>query len=89
TWTTDRPAAPHGTRPAREHPTVPHQATPAERRPGDAPVPGPARLTPEEARTVASWDRDLDALTGELLRARESVTEVPLPASLTASQVLS
>ncbi|WP_055467367.1 ATP-dependent DNA helicase [Streptomyces ardesiacus] len=89
TWTTDRPAAPHDTRPAREHPTVPHQATPAERRPGDAPVPGPARLTPEEARTVASWDRDLDALTGELLRARESVTEVPLPASLTASQVLS
>ncbi|MGW3967919.1 UvrD-helicase domain-containing protein [Streptomyces ardesiacus] len=89
TWATDRPAAPHGTRPAREHPTVPHQATPAERRPGDAPVPGPARLTPEEARTVASWDRDLDALTGELLRARESVTEVPLPASLTASQVLS
>ncbi|MGV9550801.1 UvrD-helicase domain-containing protein [Streptomyces ardesiacus] len=89
TWTTDRPAAPHDTRPAREHPTVPHQATPAERRPGDAPLPGPARLTPEEARTVASWDRDLDALTGELLRARESVTEVPLPASLTASQVLS
>ncbi|MFD7952681.1 UvrD-helicase domain-containing protein [Streptomyces ardesiacus] len=89
TWTTDRPAAPHDTRPAREHPTVPHQATPAERRPGDAPAPGPARLTPEEARTVASWDRDLDALTGELLRARESVTEVPLPASLTASQVLS
>ncbi|WP_143590013.1 PD-(D/E)XK nuclease family protein, partial [Streptomyces africanus] len=43
---------------------------------------------PEEARTVASWDRDLDALTGELLRARDSVTEVPLPASLTASQVL-
>jgi DNA helicase-2/ATP-dependent DNA helicase PcrA len=87
TWTTERPAAPHDTRPAREHPTVPHQATPGERHPGDAPV--PARLTPEEARTVASWDRDLDALTGELLRARENVTEVPLPASLTASQVLS
>jgi DNA helicase-2/ATP-dependent DNA helicase PcrA len=45
-------------------------------------------LTPEEARTVASWDRDLDALTGELLRARDSVTEVPLPASLTASQLM-
>ncbi|CAM5406738.1 ATP-dependent DNA helicase [Streptomyces parvulus] len=57
-------------------PTVPHQQT------------APARLTPEESRTVASWDRDLDALTGELLRARESVTEVPLPASLTASQLL-
>ncbi|MGW4953919.1 UvrD-helicase domain-containing protein [Streptomyces parvulus] len=56
--------------------TVPHQQT------------APARLTPEESRTVASWNRDLDALTGELLRARESVTEVPLPASLTASQLL-
>ncbi|MFI8948654.1 UvrD-helicase domain-containing protein [Streptomyces sp. NPDC053750] len=86
-------------------PTVPHQATPPDRPPGDthavrphpstpepAPAPqepAPARLTPEEARTVASWDRDLDALTGELLRARESVTEVRLPASLTASQLLS
>jgi len=56
--------------------TVPRQATPD------------SRLTPEEARTVASWDRDLDALTGELLRARESVTEVQLPASLTASELL-
>ncbi|MFG2325525.1 UvrD-helicase domain-containing protein [Streptomyces sp. NPDC048568] len=85
-WTTDRP-------------TVPHQAT-APGRPGGTDLPrpasgehgsaqdAPARLTPEESRTVASWDRDLDALTGELLRARESVTEVPLPASLTASQLL-
>ncbi|MFE2434567.1 UvrD-helicase domain-containing protein [Streptomyces sp. NPDC059409] len=98
TWTTDRPAAQDRTaarkdgpaapdRPAarKDRPTVPHQATPPEPPRGDA----PARLTPEEARTVASWDRDLDALTGELLRARESVTEVPLPASLTASQLLS
>ncbi len=61
-----------------ERPTVPHQAQAPDR----------ASLTPEEARTIASWDRDLDALTGELLRARDSVTEVPLPASLTASQVL-
>ncbi|WP_226028991.1 ATP-dependent DNA helicase [Streptomyces hyderabadensis] len=97
TWTTDRPAAP------RQDPTVPHQGTPREQPPGAGPAPrsappapaprsappAPARLTPEEARTVASWDRDLDALTGELLRARESVTEVPLPASLTASQLLS
>ncbi len=51
-------------------------------------TPQEARLTPEEARAVASWDRDLDALTGELLRARDSVTEVRLPASLTASQLL-
>ncbi|GHA58018.1 ATP-dependent DNA helicase [Streptomyces tendae] len=89
TWTTDRPAVP------RESLAVPHQATRHQQPPGPAPapptppVPAPARLTPEEARTVASWDRDLDALTGELLRARESVTEVPLPASLTASQLLS
>ncbi|MFZ4151272.1 UvrD-helicase domain-containing protein [Streptomyces pseudogriseolus] len=74
-----------------ERPVVPHQATapdePARPRP-DRPVAAEARLTPEEARTVASWDRDLDALTGELLRARDTVTEVPLPASLTASQLL-
>jgi DNA helicase-2/ATP-dependent DNA helicase PcrA len=71
-------------------PTVPHQATAPEPRQAH---PHPAEpehppLTPEEARTVASWDRDLDALTGELLRAREGVTDVPLPAALTASQVL-
>ena len=48
----------------------------------------PGRLIPEEARTVASWDRDLEALSGELLRARRTVRDVPLPASLTASQVL-
>lgn len=84
TWTADRPTTP------RESPTVPHQAPPPhEPPPGSALAPVPARLTPEEARTVASWDRDLDALTGELLRARESVTEVHLPASLTASQLLS
>ncbi|MBE8472462.1 ATP-dependent DNA helicase [Streptomyces justiciae] len=80
-WTTDRP-------------TVPHQAT-APEPPAEAPqaLPHPAEpepdpFTPEEARTLASWDRDLDALTGELLRAREAVTDVPLPASLTVSQLL-
>ncbi|MEV7791617.1 UvrD-helicase domain-containing protein [Streptomyces sp. NPDC087512] len=84
--TPDRPAT---------RPTVPHQAPPPPQpgttgipRPQEPPRTGPSRLTPEEARTVASWDRDLDALTGELLRARQSVTEVPLPASLTASQLL-
>ncbi|MEU9398311.1 ATP-dependent DNA helicase [Streptomyces sp. NPDC048242] len=45
-------------------------------------------LTPEEARTLASWDRDLDALAAELLRSRRAVTDVPLPATLTATQVL-
>ncbi|GGT88589.1 hypothetical protein GCM10010244_11950 [Streptomyces coeruleorubidus] len=76
-------------RPA-DRPTVPHQAAPPEppaARPHPT-TPVHPRLTPEEARTVASWDRDLDALAGELLRARDSVTEVPLPASLTASQLL-
>lgn len=75
-WTTDRPT-----------PAIPHQAQPPE----PAGRPHPAQqglLTPEEARTLASWDRDLDALTGELLRARTSVTDVPLPASMTASQLL-
>ncbi|WP_308288445.1 ATP-dependent DNA helicase [Streptomyces macrolidinus] len=78
-WTSDRPA---------EHARVPGDD-------GAAPVVPRARrpeadhaLTPEEAQTIASWDRDLDALAGELLRARASVTDVPLPPSLTASQVL-
>ncbi|MET9966688.1 ATP-dependent DNA helicase [Streptomyces sp. NPDC006356] len=87
-WTTDRPTAVQTAPPA---PTVPHQATSPEppARPPARPHPTePAPLTPEEARTIASWDRDLDALTGELLRARASVTDVPLPASLTASQLL-
>ncbi|MFE8016052.1 UvrD-helicase domain-containing protein [Streptomyces antibioticus] len=69
--------------------TVPHQATPPEP-PVTTPDPGPRRprLTPEEARTVGSWDRDLDALSGELLRARRGVIDVPLPTTLSASQVL-
>ncbi|MFD8969066.1 UvrD-helicase domain-containing protein [Streptomyces sp. NPDC059568] len=45
-------------------------------------------LTPEELRTLASWDRDLDALTGELRRARATVRDVPVPPSLSASQLL-
>ncbi|MFG2283993.1 UvrD-helicase domain-containing protein [Streptomyces asoensis] len=75
-----------GRDPARPgRPTVPHQATAPE-----APAARARRtsLTPEEARAVASWDRDLDALAGELVRARRSVTDVPLPTTLTASQVL-
>ncbi|WP_149547523.1 ATP-dependent helicase [Streptomyces marokkonensis] len=81
---------------ATDRPTVPHQARApkAAGRPGAAERSRPPRhpeaprLTPEEARTVASWDRDLDALSGELLRTRASVTEVRLPATLTASQLL-
>ncbi|MFF9137654.1 UvrD-helicase domain-containing protein [Streptomyces albogriseolus] len=77
-WPTQRPAVPHQA-------TAPDESAHPRR---DLPAPAETRLTPEEARTVASWDRDLDALTGELLRARDTVTEVRLPASLTASQLL-
>ncbi|WP_189854778.1 ATP-dependent DNA helicase [Streptomyces poonensis] len=80
-WTSDRPVTSHQApvAEARPHPAEPQTTT----------VPADARLlTPEEARTIASWDRDLDALAGELLRARQRVTDVPLPASLTASQLV-
>lgn len=50
-------------------------------------LPAP-RLTPEETRTLASWDRDLDALAGELRRARATVRDVLVPASLSATQLL-
>ncbi|MFC0599645.1 UvrD-helicase domain-containing protein [Streptomyces palmae] len=56
--------------------------------PADAMAPGRDPLVPEEARLVESWDRDLDALAGELRRARATVREVPLPAVLSASQLL-
>ncbi|MFJ6010488.1 UvrD-helicase domain-containing protein [Streptomyces sp. NPDC092952] len=70
-------------------PSAPH--VPAARTPEPEPAPGPAgehRLTPEEARTLASWDRDLDALAGELRRARATVRDVVVPASLSATQLL-
>ncbi|MER6613763.1 UvrD-helicase domain-containing protein [Streptomyces xantholiticus] len=66
---------------------------PADRGAGDfARVPGRGgageNLTPEDARTIASWDRDLDALAGELRRNRATVRDVLVPPSLSASQVL-
>ncbi|MFI6930508.1 UvrD-helicase domain-containing protein [Streptomyces sp. NPDC050287] len=79
-----RPESARLTEPPHTAPARPH-SEPARPHPTE---PGHAPLTPEEARTIASWDRDLDALTGELLRARHSVTDVPLPASLTASQLM-
>ncbi|MCX4780897.1 UvrD-helicase domain-containing protein [Streptomyces sp. NBC_01264] len=72
TWSTSRP-----------RPAAPGTDTP---RPEAGPGPGP--LTPEDARAIASWDRDLDALEGELRRAREAVRDVELPAALSASQLL-
>ncbi|WP_370414764.1 UvrD-helicase domain-containing protein [Streptomyces fradiae] len=53
-----------------------------------APREEPNPLTPEERRTIASWDRDLTALTAELQRARATTRDVLLPAYLSASQVL-
>ncbi|AYG80583.1 ATP-dependent DNA helicase PcrA [Streptomyces hundungensis] len=50
-------------------------------------VPAP-RPTPEDRRTLHSWDRDLEALTTELRRARATTREVELPAALTASELL-
>nr|WP_202453311.1 ATP-dependent DNA helicase [Streptomyces sp. SID4913] len=76
----DKPPLPH----------VPAARTPAAARltPEAARTPAAARLTPEEARTLASWDRDLDALAGELRRARATVRDVLVPASLSATQLL-
>ncbi|MYX16387.1 UvrD-helicase domain-containing protein [Streptomyces sp. SID8374] len=67
--------------PVRE--TAPH--IPAARHPQEEPA---DHLTPEETRTLASWDRDLDALAGELRRARATVHDVLVPASLSATQLL-
>ncbi|MEV4615985.1 ATP-dependent DNA helicase [Kitasatospora sp. NPDC049258] len=52
------------------------------------PGPEPLELTPESRRTVASWDRDLGSLLGELEKSRRTVREVPLPGSLSASQLM-
>ncbi|WP_217230222.1 ATP-dependent DNA helicase [Streptomyces anulatus] len=72
--------------PAARQPEVrPPQGAPAARPPQEAPA---ERLTPEEARTLASWDRDLESLAGELRRARATVREVLVPAALSATQLL-
>ncbi|WP_405529181.1 UvrD-helicase domain-containing protein [Streptomyces avidinii] len=86
------PAPPDGalrpeadTRPARRGGAAPAPGTGAARTGGAAAGPD---LSPEEARAVASWDRDLDALEGELRRARAAVRDVELPSALSASQLL-
>ncbi|WP_327338912.1 ATP-dependent helicase [Streptomyces sp. NBC_01324] len=82
----DEAPAPDDTQP----PHAPH--IPAARLPERAPtrlIPEESRtLTPEESRTLASWDRDLDALAGELRRARATVRDVLVPASLSATQLM-
>ncbi|MFJ3878806.1 UvrD-helicase domain-containing protein [Streptomyces sp. NPDC090077] len=73
------PGGPDGSGPERAEPRP---------RPYPDGIPPEAPLTPEEARAVASWDRDLDALEGELRRARAAVRDVELPSALSASQLL-
>ncbi|MFC4977277.1 ATP-dependent DNA helicase [Streptomyces atroolivaceus] len=63
-------------------PAAPTPHVPAARAPADA------GLTPEESRALASWDRDLDALAGELRRSRAAVRDVVVPATLSATQLL-
>ncbi|MCT2542870.1 UvrD-helicase domain-containing protein [Streptomyces atratus] len=79
------PPAPPASAPPTPLPHVPAARTPE---PAGEHHPGRHRLTPEEARTLASWDRDLDALAGELRRARATVRDVLVPASLSATQLL-
>ncbi|MFI8960958.1 UvrD-helicase domain-containing protein [Streptomyces sp. NPDC053493] len=93
---------PHAEAPAADadpapHPEVPapHPEVPAARAevpaPRQEPRPGPREphvLSQEDARTIASWDRDLTALTAELHRSRATTRDVVLPAYLSASQVL-
>ena len=85
---TPRPSPHPPTR--RAHPQRPPHRTGARdhtlaRTPAGIPAP---RLTPEDRRTLHSWDRDLEALTTELRRARATTREVAVPASLTASELL-
>ncbi|PJM96019.1 ATP-dependent DNA helicase [Streptomyces sp. CB01373] len=88
-WSGDRPTVPHQAPPPDDHAAPPPpREHPAHPEPDRAPGSRGRALTPEEARTVASWDRDLEALAGELRRARQTVTDVPLPTTLTASQLL-
>ncbi|MEV6011585.1 ATP-dependent DNA helicase [Streptomyces sp. NPDC051976] len=63
---------------------VPHQSA----RPQRTGPTAPEGASPEEARLIASWDRDLTALSGELRRARAGQRDVPLPAALTATELM-
>ncbi|MGW6574974.1 UvrD-helicase domain-containing protein [Streptomyces sp. NPDC054945] len=93
-WAGEAPSAregvPGGRQPQRDDLRPEADLWAGETTPSAAPVPRTARgdLVPEEARAVASWDRDLDALEGELRRARAAVRDVELPSALSASQLL-
>ncbi|MFJ4923642.1 UvrD-helicase domain-containing protein [Streptomyces sp. NPDC088725] len=87
------PAAIELPRPAPVEAPAPGEAPAPTRGEAPAPFPAPRRsepdpLTPEEARALASWDRDLDTLSRELRRARAAVRDVPVPPTLSASQLL-
>ncbi|MFJ2740432.1 UvrD-helicase domain-containing protein [Streptomyces sp. NPDC087440] len=101
---TPGPSAEHGARPhPEEGAPEPEARTPAsgeaipvsgdagdagDTRPPQPPEDAPTALTAEEARTVDSWDRDLDALADELRRARATTRDVPVPPSLSATQLM-
>ncbi|MEU8772765.1 UvrD-helicase domain-containing protein [Streptomyces sp. NPDC048606] len=102
-WAGEALAAPAaGPRPGGAVPAAGAPDDAARRRPGVVPAPrgdrhgapydatpdGQGAPSPEEARLIASWDRDLDALEGELRRARRAVRDVELPPALSASQLL-
>ncbi|UED84310.1 ATP-dependent DNA helicase [Streptomyces profundus] len=87
-----RPDEPDGTPPDDEPPPdeFPPDEPPPDEFPPDEPSPdglSSDELTPEERRTMASWDRDLTVLASELRQARAGVREVPLPVSLSATQL--
>ncbi|WP_405744362.1 UvrD-helicase domain-containing protein [Streptomyces sp. NBC_01525] len=75
-------AAPTGHDDTAGHSGTDHDGT------SHAPAGHDTPLLPEDRRTLASWDRDLDALTAELRRARATVRDVPLPHALSATQLM-
>jgi DNA helicase-2/ATP-dependent DNA helicase PcrA len=75
---TDRPQPQHETAPPAQPSPPPRLSLPRQT----------SEPAPEEARLIASWDRDLDALAGELRRARATVRDVPVPPVLSASQLV-
>lgn len=84
----DDPYEPYEDEPYGDGPQADPYGAPEPGVPDITREPAEDELAPEEARLAGSWDRDLDALAGELRRARETVHEVPLPGTLTASQLL-
>ncbi|MEW1860723.1 ATP-dependent DNA helicase [Streptomyces sp. NPDC088194] len=88
----DTPLLPQPTRATSPRPSLPPQPTRGKGHPTPdptgAPHPADPPLPPDDSRLVSAWDRDLTALTGELRRARATVHDVPLPRTLTATQLM-